>query len=312
MSLPPDSHYPSCPCTIGIFASQYAVHIYNRTLLQHHDWQTPYEKLNQQSPDIRHLHVFGCRAYVYLPADVHTNKMTSKLELMVYLGVAPDNNKNFLFMHYPNNIKFISSQALFDEQLFPFCDKPMHIHTKAPAIKDDEVDLDIPTLNGHDNDLPPATAPPFNLPQSPHPCTLEHAAHLLSPPRRPYKAAPEHCLPVGIPAVSLAPVCCSGHEHHVPHQPENVYGDDCHPVDQLKDIKRDEASISSGSRIPRSFPDAAHPDILVPNTTAANLSTDEIEHITRKEGGVLNTYLLSKAIQLDSTKVDPSKKLIHK
>ena len=41
--------------------------------------------------------------------------MAPKSELMMYLGVAPDNDKNFLFMYHPNNIKFISSQALFDE-----------------------------------------------------------------------------------------------------------------------------------------------------------------------------------------------------
>ena len=78
--------------------------------------------------------------------------MAPKLELMVYLGIVSDNNKNFLFMHHSNNVKFISSQALFDEQLFPFCNKPMYTHTKTPAIKDDEVDLDIPTLNGHNDD----------------------------------------------------------------------------------------------------------------------------------------------------------------
>ena len=130
--------------------------------------------------------------------------MAPKSELMVYLGIAPDNDKNFLFMHHPNNIKFISLQALFDEQLFPFCNKPIHTCIKAPAIEDDEVDLDIPALNDHDDNLPSAAAPPFNPPQSPHPCTPEHAAHPLSPPRRPHKAAPECCPPVGIPAVPPA------------------------------------------------------------------------------------------------------------
>ena len=137
--------------------------------------------------------------------------MTPKLEIMVYLGIAPDNNKNFLFMHRPNNIKFISLQALFDEQLFLFCNKPMHMHNKAPAIKDDEVDLNIPTLNGHDDDLPPTATPPFNPLQPSYPCMPEYAAHPLSPPRRPHKAAPEHCLPVGIPAIPSAPTCHSGH-----------------------------------------------------------------------------------------------------
>ena len=238
--------------------------------------------------------------------------MAPKSELMVYLGIAPDNDKNFLFMCCPNNIKFISLQALFDEQLFPFCDKSMCMCTKAPTIKDDEVDLNIPTLDGHNDDLSPTAAPPLNPPQPPHSHTPEHAACPLLPPRRPCKAAPECCLPIGIPAVPQAPVCHSGHECHVPYQPGNIYSDNRHPVDQLKDIERDKASAPSGSRILGSFPDAVPPDISVLDTTAVDLSEDEIEYIIRERGDVLNTYLLSKAIWLDSTTVDLSKKPIHK
>ena len=186
----------------------------------------------------------------------------------------------------------------------------MCTHTKAPAIKVDEVDLNIPIFDGHDDDLPFTAAPSLNPPQPPHPYIPECAADSLSPPKRPHKAAPEYHLPVGIPAIPPAPVCHSGHEHHVPHQPENVYGDNCHPVDQLKDIERDKASAPSRSRIPKSFPDAVPFDISAPDTTAADLSKDEIEHITRKEEGMLNICLLSKAIQLDSITMDPSKKLI--
>ena len=209
--------------------------------------------------------------------------MAPKLELMVYLGIASDNDKNFLFMHHFNNINFISSQALFDEQLFSFCDKSMHTYTKAPAIEVDEVDLDIPALNGHDDDLSPAAASPLNPPQPPQPHTPECATHSLSPLRRPHKATPKCCPPIGIPAVPPAPVCHSGHEHCVPHQPESVYSDNCHPINQLKDIERDEASTPSGSRIPGSFPNIAPLDISVPDTTATNLSKDEIECITREK-----------------------------
>ena len=254
----------------------HAVHVYNRTPLWCHDWQTSYEKLNQQSPDIRHLCIFGCRAYIHLSADVHTNKMASKLEVIVYLGIGPDNDKNFLFMHCSNNIKFISSQALFDEQLFPFCDKPMCMHTKAPPIGDNEDDLNIPALDGHNDDLPPTTAPPLNPPQPPHPYMPEYAACPLSSSRRPHKAASECHLPVGISAVPPAPLCHFGHECYMPHQPGSVHDDDHYPVNQLKDIERDEASSPSGSRIPGSFPDAMPPDISVPDITAANLSKDEI------------------------------------
>ena len=58
------------------------------------------------------------------------------------------------------------------------------IHTKAPTIKDDKVYLNISTLNGHNDDLPPAPAPPLNPPQPPCPHMLEYAAHPLSPPKR--------------------------------------------------------------------------------------------------------------------------------
>ena len=125
-------------------------------------------------------------------------------------------------------------------------------------------------------------------------------------------AAPECCPPVEIPAMPLAPVCCSGCKCYMPHQPENVYGDDCHPVDQFKDIERDEASKTSRSRIPGSFPDAIPPNISVPDMIATNLFKNEIECIIREGGGALNTYPLSKVIQLDNITVDPSKKPICK
>ena len=203
-------------------------------------------------------------------------------------------------------------KMLFDEQLFPFCDKPTCIWTKALAIKDDEVDLNILILDGHDDDLPPAATPPLNLPQPPCPCMPECAIYPLSPSKRPSKAAPECHLPIGIPAVPLAPVHYFGCKHHVPHWPGNVYSDDHYSVNQLKDIKRDKASTPSRSRILRSFSDTAPTNISIPDMTATNLSKDKIKHITREGGGVLNTYLLSKVIQLDSTTMDSSKKLIHK
>ena len=56
---------------------------------------------------------------MHLPEDVWANKMAPKSELMVYIGVAPGNESNFLFMRSPNNILFTSAHALFDEAHFP-------------------------------------------------------------------------------------------------------------------------------------------------------------------------------------------------
>ena len=45
--------------------------------------------------------------------------MAPKSELMVYIGVAPENESNFLFMRSPNNVLFTSAHALFNEPVFP-------------------------------------------------------------------------------------------------------------------------------------------------------------------------------------------------
>ena len=50
--------------------------------------RTPHEMLKGEMPNIDHLHVFGCGAFVYLPATARANKMAPKLELMTYVGAA--------------------------------------------------------------------------------------------------------------------------------------------------------------------------------------------------------------------------------
>ena len=103
------------------FSFAHATHIYNWMPLCWHNWRTPYELLNKEVPDISHLRVLGCAAYVFLPEDVCTNKLAPKSELMVYIGVAPGNEWNYLFMRSPNNIIFMAAHALFDELHFPKC-----------------------------------------------------------------------------------------------------------------------------------------------------------------------------------------------
>jgi len=69
-----------------------------------------------------HLRVFGCGAFVYLPATARANKMAPKSELMTYIGVAPGNERNFLFMR-STNAMFTTAHAVFDEHHFPCCPK---------------------------------------------------------------------------------------------------------------------------------------------------------------------------------------------
>ena len=78
--------------------------------------------LKGEMPNIDHLRMFGCGAFVYLPATARANKMAPKSELMTYIGVAPGNEHNFLFMRSTSAV-FIAAHTVFDEQHFPHCPK---------------------------------------------------------------------------------------------------------------------------------------------------------------------------------------------
>ena len=68
---------------------------------------------------------------MHLLEDVWANKMAPKSELMVYVGVAPGNESNFLFMRSPKNVLFTSTHVLFDKACFPHCAKPTHTQPTA-------------------------------------------------------------------------------------------------------------------------------------------------------------------------------------
>jgi len=53
--------------TMWEFSWDHAIHVYNRTPICRLKWQTPFEALRNEKPDVSHLRVFGCGAYVFLP-----------------------------------------------------------------------------------------------------------------------------------------------------------------------------------------------------------------------------------------------------
>jgi transposase InsO family protein len=58
------------------FAIEYATHVCNRTptRARHLNWSTLFQMLYNDIPRVDHLRVFGCGAYVHIPADVQKNK----------------------------------------------------------------------------------------------------------------------------------------------------------------------------------------------------------------------------------------------
>ena len=68
------------------FVVLHATHCYNRMPISRLKWQTPFAVLNNEIPDISHLRVFKCGAYVHIPESRRLNKLSPKSKLMIYLG----------------------------------------------------------------------------------------------------------------------------------------------------------------------------------------------------------------------------------
>ena len=101
----------------------HALHIYNGIPLHCHKWLMPYPIINDRLPDLSHIHVFGCGAYVHILKEMCANSLSlSKSELMVYLG-HPEGFKGNTFMHLSSNTLFIADTALFDKTIYPMCNK---------------------------------------------------------------------------------------------------------------------------------------------------------------------------------------------
>jgi len=111
-------HDAWAPASWWEFAVGYATHVYNRTPIRRLKWRTPYESLNKEKPDISHLRVFGCGAWVYLTPEQRNNKLSPKSELMVFIGYHPG-VKGYKFMRISNNRIHLATKAIFDETMFP-------------------------------------------------------------------------------------------------------------------------------------------------------------------------------------------------
>ena len=180
------------------FLITHATHVYNHTPLCCYNWQTPFEVLHGSQPDIAHLCIFGCTAYMHLLEDVWANKMAPKCELMVYIGVAPGNELNFLFMRSPNNVLFTSPYVLFNEAHFPCCAKPTHMQPTAQILS--PVTGERESIGHCPNDYQPRS--PAAHPPSPPPVPSHMPSPHLATPMPP---APCKQRPAALPAIPPAP-----------------------------------------------------------------------------------------------------------
>ena len=82
------------------------------------NWKTLHQLIYNEAPDISHLYVFECLAWVWINPEARTNKLSPKAVPMIYIGI-PKEVKSFLFMRVSNNSVYMGTKVMFDETAFP-------------------------------------------------------------------------------------------------------------------------------------------------------------------------------------------------
>ena len=77
-------------------AVETSLHIYNCQPMCHHNWKTPIEIFNGDKPDISYFRVFGTCAYVFIPQEQQHDKLSPKVEKMIFIGYE-SNTKGYRF-----------------------------------------------------------------------------------------------------------------------------------------------------------------------------------------------------------------------
>ena len=148
-----------------------AVHVYNVTLISKAKFLTLKEMWSGSKPDISHLHIFGCAAYVHVLKGKR-QKLDPKSREMIFVGYE-NLSKGWQFWDAKNQCIKISHDVNFDESRFPLhkdldqknpstVEKRQSISLSQRSVStDDSCDhLVHGTMSDSDSEYPSAPVPP--------------------------------------------------------------------------------------------------------------------------------------------------------
>ena len=95
-----------------------AMHIYNHTPIHSLQWHTPHETWNAgHVPDVSYFRVFGCKAYMHVPADKRC-KLDAKATEVTFVGYELGSKGYRLWDKNTRSIH-LSRDVTFNESSFP-------------------------------------------------------------------------------------------------------------------------------------------------------------------------------------------------
>jgi transposase InsO family protein len=156
------------------------VHVWNCSPTSALKGMTPYEAWHKKKPDVSHLRVWGCTAYVHIQKDKR-KQFGPRMEKCVFIGY-PEGYKGWKFYNPITKKCIISERADFDERYFPGLRRstaalppdtfqppnvPSFVDLQEPGSPEaEDGNEELPDLEG-DEEVPQNAKPPIQDPVPP-------------------------------------------------------------------------------------------------------------------------------------------------
>ena len=176
-------HHTGLSNSFWIYVVKAKLHAYNVTPIKRADYETPTELWSGKKPNISHLRVFGCQAWVHI-LKKRRSKLEPKSREMIFVDYE-QGSKGYQFWDAAHHRIEISRDVKFDETLFPAKEA-----TKSQASmndlpisesdnKSDQSGLEL-VIPAHSSPRPPS--PGQSAPGSQNPPAITHPNPPIAPP----------------------------------------------------------------------------------------------------------------------------------
>ena len=173
-------HHAGLSNGFWIYAVKAKLHTYNVTPIKRADYKTPTELWSGKKPNISHLRVFGCQAWVHI-LKKRRHKLEPKSQEMIFIGYKL-RSKGYQFWDAAHHCIEISRDVKFNETLFPVIEATKNRASENdPPISESDIESD---TSGLGNSHP---SPTFPKATQPRPICIETKISIANPPK------PTHC-----------------------------------------------------------------------------------------------------------------------
>jgi hypothetical protein len=183
------------------------LHVLNRTPTAPLPGKTPHEAWHSRKPDVSHLRVWGCLAYVHIQKDKRKS-FGPHMEKCIFVGY-PAGYKGWQFYNPVTRKFIISERAEFDERYFPGIKPTLMNAIPTPPSLNIINGSDMPDLGGHHINTNQSPKVSRTVVQMPMPSFSSRPVHNPSPSSESAQSTPTPSppsVPTQLPSAPTSPI----------------------------------------------------------------------------------------------------------